>query len=230
LALIRFVHAPKFVQVKFFAYFFLATPSSTYFWNCFLSLFFNILIAKNSLCHPAGTVTSNNERMSNATKIRAFCSNNCGRRVGKFNRLFCSSNCRWSFDRSAVIESFVAGTHQPTFIINKVLRRYLIEKGGECCQRCGWAVRHAKTGRVPLEIEHIDGNWRNVVESNLTVLCPNCHALTPTFRGLNRGHGRPGRPGLRAKTEPEAITSPPKRGSKLREELSLFDCNLASEM
>jgi hypothetical protein len=44
-----------------------------------------------------------------------------------------------------------------------------------------------------VEVEHIDGNWRNNLPENLTLLCPNCHALTPTFRGLNRGHGRPGR-------------------------------------
>jgi hypothetical protein len=61
------------------------------------------------------------------------------------------------------------------------LRKYLIRRFGESCTRCGWA----------------DGDWRNNRLDNLTLLCPNCHALTTTFRGLNRGRGRPHRLGGR---------------------------------
>lgn len=47
------------------------------------------------------------------------------------------------------------------------------------------------------EVEHIDGDWQNNRLTNLTLLRPNCHALTPAFRGLNRGRGRPYRLGGR---------------------------------
>jgi hypothetical protein len=57
-------------------------------------------------------------------------------------------------------------------------------------------------GQLPLEIEHIDGDWRNLRMENLTVLCPNCHALTRSFRGQNRGKGRPGRSGARVSARP----------------------------
>ena len=40
---------------------------------------------------------------------------------------------------------------------------------------------------IPLELEHIDGNHQNNTLDNLTLLCPNCHALTPTYRGKNKG-------------------------------------------
>ena len=36
------------------------------------------------------------------------------------------------------------------------------------------------------EIHHIDGNHYNNEESNLQLLCPNCHSLTPTFGALNK--------------------------------------------
>jgi 5-methylcytosine-specific restriction endonuclease McrA len=39
---------------------------------------------------------------------------------------------------------------------------------------------------IPLELDHIDGNRHNNSLSNLRMLCPNCHALTPTYRGKNR--------------------------------------------
>jgi predicted HNH restriction endonuclease len=80
---------------------------------------------------------------------------------------------------------------------NRFIRRYLIERFGEKCARCGWAERHPKTGKVPVEVEHIDGDWRNNNPANLTLLCPNCHALTPTYRALNWGRGREYRAGGR---------------------------------
>ena len=46
------------------------------------------------------------------------------------------------------------------------------------------------TGKVPVNVEHIDGKPNNSREGNLTLLCPNCHSLIPTFGSLNIGHGR----------------------------------------
>lgn len=43
-----------------------------------------------------------------------------------------------------------------------------------------------KDSPIPLELEHINGiNTDNRLE-NLTLLCPNCHALTDTYRGKNK--------------------------------------------
>ena len=38
---------------------------------------------------------------------------------------------------------------------------------------------------IPLELEHKDGNHSNNSLNNLTLLCPNCHAQTSTYRGRN---------------------------------------------
>lgn len=38
---------------------------------------------------------------------------------------------------------------------------------------------------IPLELEHKDGNHSNNNLNNLTILCPNCHAQTSTYRGRN---------------------------------------------
>ncbi len=39
---------------------------------------------------------------------------------------------------------------------------------------------------IPLELDHIDGNNEDNSLSNLRLLCPNCHALTDTYRGKNQ--------------------------------------------
>lgn len=52
------------------------------------------------------------------------------------------------------------------------------------CELCGWN-RTAPDGRLPLELDHINGNRRDNRLENLRILCPNCHSLQPTHRGRN---------------------------------------------
>jgi hypothetical protein len=99
--------------------------------------------------------------------------------------------CQRAYERRAVVARFLRGEH-PAFSWTgrSFIRSYLIETRGERCERCGWCERHPTTRRVPLELEHEDGDWRNNAPENLVLLCPNCHALTPTFKALNKGNGR----------------------------------------
>lgn len=88
------------------------------------------------------------------------------------------------------IELFERGEYPALKNCRVFIRRRLVELYGERCMRCGWAERNPVTERVPLDIEHVDGDWTNNTPSNLALLCPNCHSLTPTYKGLNRGRGR----------------------------------------
>lgn len=56
----------------------------------------------------------------------------------------------------------------------------------ECCAMCG--IEGVWLGEpLPLEVDHVDGNWRNNRVENLRLLCPNCHAITSTWcRGGRR--------------------------------------------
>jgi len=55
------------------------------------------------------------------------------------------------------------------------------------CEECGWS-KISKDGRLPLELDHINGDSRDNRLENLRVLCPNCHSLKPTHRGKNKKH------------------------------------------
>jgi hypothetical protein len=66
------------------------------------------------------------------------------------------------------------------------LKRKLLSEGvftRECsgCKNTEWLGQP-----IPLELDHIDGNHSDNRLPNLRLLCPNCHALTPTCRGKGR--------------------------------------------
>ena len=72
-------------------------------------------------------------------------------------------------------------------VTQRVLRGYverhkLIEYK---CDTCG-CTGEWQDGFISLELDHKDGNNKNNKISNLHYLCPNCHALTETYRGKNK--------------------------------------------
>ena len=72
-------------------------------------------------------------------------------------------------------------------VTQKVLRGY-VERHNIIeykCQTCG-CNGNWQNGIISLELDHINGdNTDNRIE-NLRYLCPNCHALTETYRGRNK--------------------------------------------
>ena len=56
-------------------------------------------------------------------------------------------------------------------------------KRGQKCECCGLSEWQGKP--IPLELHHKNGDRLDNEESNLILLCPNCHALTDNYCGNN---------------------------------------------
>jgi 5-methylcytosine-specific restriction endonuclease McrA len=103
---------------------------------------------------------------------------------------FCNARCRNDFSYRVYIEKWKAENTVGTYATSNHIKRYMIETYGNQCVLCGWCVTNPSTGNVPIALHHIDGNYKNNLESNLQLLCPNCHSLTSNYGSLNIGNGR----------------------------------------
>ncbi|MFD9908992.1 HNH endonuclease [Streptomyces sp. NPDC059063] len=69
---------------------------------------------------------------------------------------------------------------------NTRLKRAMTELGVvERCALCGIGPEWLGEP-LPLEVDHIDGDWSDNRIENLRMLCPNCHSTTDTYRGRGK--------------------------------------------
>lgn len=122
---------------------------------------------------------------------------NCGKEFVLYkstNSKFCSSECMGKFKHKEILSKWKNGEYAYTasFSTPKFIKKYMYEKANYKCEKCGFSGTNPYTGKTILQIHHIDGNCLNNDESNLQVLCPNCHAMTENFGSRNK-NATPGR-------------------------------------
>lgn len=115
---------------------------------------------------------------------------NCGKKLHTGTK-YCCQKCQVDFQYKQYISRWKQGKEtgiRGKYQLSEHIRRYLFDKNNYSCEICGWNEKNPYTNKIPLEIHHIDGDYRNNDEGNLQLLCPNCHALTQNFK--SRGKGR----------------------------------------
>ena len=104
---------------------------------------------------------------------------------------YCGHSCQQEFQRKEYIRLWKLGEKNGERGLGQTslhIKKYLFEKYNNTCTCCGINSWNKKP--IVLEVEHLDGDSTNNKEENLTILCPNCHSQTQSFKGANRGKGR----------------------------------------
>lgn len=122
----------------------------------------------------------------------------CGEILKRHDRKFCSTDCfvKWQQEdnlkrrdelfrkiENGTVKFAKNGTHK-----NKAFKKYLIHKHGHKCMVCKRVKWMGK--KIPLQLDHKDGDSENDSLDNIRIICPNCHAQTDTYCGKNKGNGK----------------------------------------
>jgi hypothetical protein len=138
---------------------------------------------KNLFCSQSCSATFNEKIKSEKCEKKKCIVCNKPLNGGK---MYCSSQCCYTAKTKTTELKIINGEK----IYHSSIKKYLIKIRGNKCEECGWNKVNPKSGKCTVQMEHVDGNAENNSLSNLKLLCPNCHSLTPTFGALNRGNGR----------------------------------------
>jgi len=137
-----------------------------------------------------------------------FCSRSCAakvnnlgrRRHGKaprecqvcksksLNSKYCSRKCMLFARKEKVYDRIRNGKYTQSWSGNYVLRDFLILERGRQCERCRnteWLGE-----KIPLSVHHEDGDASNNDPKNISLLCLNCHGLTPNYGRKNKNGTR----------------------------------------
>ena len=106
------------------------------------------------------------------------------------------------------------------------LKKKLLEelKWDYRCSHCGLSTYsnfNVTNVPIPLEVEHINGNHTDNRIDNICLLCPNCHALTDTYKGKNMAIAK------QNKENPKQKNSKPKQMKAQALFIILFTCCLS---
>jgi len=115
----------------------------------------------------------------------------CGTIKRSNGKKYCSITCQQEYQYRERIRKWLNGEidgRRGKTATAPWIKRYVIETRGHQCESCKnieWLGQP-----ILLELDHIDGDWKNNKLENLKLLCYNCHGVTPTYRAKNR-NGRP---------------------------------------
>lgn len=104
-------------------------------------------------------------------------------------RKYCSNVCQREHDYQLwAVKVDKTGKFPTVVMASKRHHRYIGERQGKKCAICG---RKTWLGQpIPLAFDHINGDHKDWRVSNCRLICNNCDALLPTYKGRNKGRGR----------------------------------------
>lgn len=125
---------------------------------------------RNKFCsHRCAAIRNNSSR----SKIKKKTCKNCEKVIGRNSKYYCSNSCQHSFNRKQrikVIEKTGVLYHRDSQ--RKIGKKMFVEMFGHKCQICFLSKWNGK--KIPLVLDHIDGNHQNNKLENIRLVCGNC--------------------------------------------------------
>lgn len=105
---------------------------------------------------------------------------NCGKECNRPEKFYCTIVCQQRYQTEIKIKNSTLG--------HVACKAYLLRTRGWRCEIC--KLSEWLGNKIPLVLDHIDGNGLNNNIHNLRLVCGNCDMLLPTYKKRNVGKGR----------------------------------------
>ena len=105
--------------------------------------------------------------------------------------IYCSNKCQGKDARDKVVDAWLSGSLSAVDASGQLrssIKIWVKTRDSNKCVLCGWGSINPTSGKIPVEVDHIDGDHTNNVPTNLRTICPNCHSLTSTWK--NTGNSK----------------------------------------
>lgn len=156
----------------------------------FCSEAFNTPDSRKRFCNRSCSASYNNKGRNRHGRVWPKCKG-CDRTAcpDENRNGYCSTECRHKDEVNLWLAGKLNGNRKYTHA--SYVKRYLEERSGLICEMpdCNESRKRANGSHI-LQVDHIDGDWRNNKVENLRMICPSCHALTETWGAGNMGKGR----------------------------------------
>jgi len=134
----------------------------------------------NKFCNPSCSASYTNRGKHGINLTNCMI---CGKKNKNSKSKYCSNICshigRWNNTKIAIEQ----GKYK-TNTTSSVIKKYLLEKFGVLCSKCGLKTWQGHT--IPLNVHHKDGDSTNNIPENIELVCLNCHALTENYGAKNK--------------------------------------------
>lgn len=114
---------------------------------------------------------------------------NCENDIRRRNGYYCSLKCKGKHERAQKLELIKSciNIHDIVKCVSTI-KRYILDLRGHQCEICKNIEWQGK--KIPLILDHIDGNSGNWLMTNLRLVCGNCDMQLDTYKSKNIGNGR----------------------------------------
>lgn len=141
-------------------------------------------------CSRSCSAKANNAGRTRHGVPSVDCKGCSGKAPGRPNaKGYCTTACRQQHEIDLWLSGTLDGNWKYTHAA--YVQRYLEGRSGLVCEMLGCTEQRKRpNGSHILQVDHINGDWRDNSVKNVRLICPSCHSLTDTWGAGNMGNGR----------------------------------------